>query len=236
LIAEARVEVNGSVAEIGMRVDPDRDRVMVDGVGIRRSKERIYLAMNKPRGVLCSADDPEGRPTVYELLPKLPSRVHSMGRLDFNSEGLLLFTNDGDLTFQTTHPSKGVPREYHVKVQGRIPGKSMVRLRRGIRIGKRPAKFTKCRCLKDTRTNTWLEVTLAEGRNREVRRMFEAVGLNVLKLKRVKFGPIKLGRLKVGGTRPLTDAEVKALRDEDAGTCTKGRSGRSRSPLSETRN
>lgn len=220
IIAEGRVDVNGCVATLGQSVDPEKDRVMVDGVGIRRSRTKVFVAMNKPRGVLCTADDPQGRPTVYGLLPSLPAPVHSVGRLDFNSEGLLLFTSDGDLTRALTRPRSGVLRIYEVKIQGKVPDWAVKKLLRGVKLGNRPARFKECRHLRATETNNWLEVVLDEGRNREIRRMFDEVGLNVLKLKRVAFGPIQLGRLKTAAIRTLTEDEVQALR-----TCTEGQSG-----------
>lgn len=225
IIAEGRVDVNGCVATVGQSVDPEKDRVMVDGVGIRRSRVKVYLAMNKPRGVLCTAADPEGRPTVYGLLPKLPAPVHSMGRLDFNSEGLLLFTNDGDMTRTLTHPSTGLLRVYHVKIQGKVPDWAVKKLLRGVMLGRKPARFKACRRVRDTETNSWLEVSLTEGRNREIRKMFEAVGMNVLKLKRVTFGPVRLGRMNNGAVRELTKEEVQALK-----TCTEDRNGCSPPP------
>ncbi|NOZ01027.1 MAG: rRNA pseudouridine synthase [Deltaproteobacteria bacterium] len=227
IIEQGRVDVNGSMAVLGQSIDPERDRVMVDGEGIRRPKVRVYAAMNKPRGFICTADDPEGRPTVYELLPRLPSPVHSVGRLDFNSEGLLLFTSDGDLTRALTRPASRVPRVYQVKIQGKAPRWALTKLLRGVPMGGRKARFDKCDHVRDTSTNVWLEVVLSEGRNREVRRMFEAVGMNVLKLKRVAFGPIKLGKMKTGSVRLLAEDEVEALK-----TCTEGRSGYSPPPPS----
>ncbi len=234
LIREGRVEVNGEVARIGAVVDPDRDRVRVDGETVHRPGVRLYLVMNKPRGVICAASDPQRRPTVFSLLPGLPARVHSVGRLDFQSEGVLIFTNDGDLSRALAHPSSGVPRVYHVKVQGRVSGAALSRLRRGVmldRAGPRArargglARCTSCRVLRRSRPrpgpgraptapggNTWVEVTLAEGRYREVRRMFEALRLTVLRLRRVRFGPVSLGDLKPGHCRPLTEREVAALR------------------------
>lgn len=225
LIREGRVEVNGQVAAIGAVVDPGRDRVRVDGETVHRPGVRLYLVMNKPRGVLCAASDARGRPTVFSLLPRLPVRVHSVGRLDFQSEGVLLFTNDGDLTRALAHPSSEVPRVYHVKVQGRVPEAAPSRLRRGVTLADGPARCASCKVLRrsiprsepggprqGTGGNTWVEVTVTEGRYREVRRMFEALRLTVLKLRRVRFGPVSLGDLKPGQCRPLTPREVAALR------------------------
>ena len=225
LIAQGRVEVNGRVAVLGQTVDPERDRVVVDGEGIRRARTHLYLLMNKPKCVICTADDPQGRPTAFSLLPPLPGRVHAVGRLDFNSEGLLLFTNDGDLTRVLTRPSGGVERVYEVKIQGEVPVWAVGKLTRGVVLQDGPARAARCERLRETRSNIWLSLTLTEGRYREVRRMCQAVGLNVLKLRRVRFGPIRLGRLAPGRSRPLTATEVEALR-----TCTESRSGGSRPP------
>lgn len=227
LIRAGRVEVNDQVATLGTVVDPKRDRVRVDGETVRRPTIHVYLVMNKPRGVLCAGSDARGRPTVYHLLPPLPVRVHSVGRLDFQSEGVLLFTNDGDLSRALAHPSSQVPRVYHVKVQGRVSDATLARLRRGVILSDGPARCASCRILRrsvprtertrprprrTTGSNTWVEVTVTEGRWREVRRMFQAVGLPVLKLRRVRFGPVALEHLQPGQCRPLTESEVAALR------------------------
>ncbi|HOC99446.1 MAG TPA: pseudouridine synthase [Myxococcota bacterium] len=211
LVAEGRVTVNGQTATIGQIIDPSKDRVMVDGNGIRKMPKRIYLMMNKPREVLCTAADARGRRTVFDLLPELPAKVHSVGRLDFMSEGLLLFTNDGDLTRKLTHPSGGLERVYEVKLQGPVRDWVLGKLVSGVQLEDGFAKAVRVSRLRMAQTNEWLSVTLAEGRYREVRRMMEAVGYNVLKLRRVRFGPVELGDLKIGGFRYLTDEEVMAL-------------------------
>ena len=207
----AEVTVNGETATIGQIIDPSNDRVMVDGTGIRKMPKRIYLMMNKPREVLCTAADARGRRTVFDLLPELPAKVHSVGRLDFMSEGLLLFTNDGDLTRKLTHPSGGLERVYEVKLQGPVRDWVLGKLVSGVQLDDGFAKAVRVSRLRMAQTNEWLSVTLAEGRYREVRRMMEAVGYNVLKLRRVRFGPVELGDLKIGGFRYLTDEEVMAL-------------------------
>jgi len=212
MIAEGRVTVNGNAASIGQSVDPEKDRIMIDGSGVRKMPARIYIVMNKPKEVLCTAADAKGRRTVYDLLPELPSRVHSVGRLDFMSEGLLLFTNDGDLTRKLTHPSGGLERQYEVKLQGPVRDWVLGRLVSGVQLNDGMAKAVRVERLKMAHTNEWLTITLAEGRYREVRRMFEAVGYNVLKLKRVRFGPILLGDLPIGRVRELSEEEVMALR------------------------
>jgi len=211
LINEGRVTVNGVAATIGQSVDPDKDRIMIDGTGIRKMPKKIYLIMNKPKEVLCTAADAKGRRTVYELLPELPSRVHSVGRLDFMSEGLLLFTNDGDLTRKLTHPSGGFEREYEVKLQGPVRDWVLGKLVSGVSLDDGMARALRVTRLRMAQTNEWLSVTLAEGRYREVRRMFEAVCYNVLKLRRVRFGAVQLGDLPIGAVRELTEEEVMAL-------------------------
>lgn len=212
MILEGRVTVNGRTATIGESVDPERDRIMIDGTGIKKMPARLYLVMNKPREVLCTAADADGRRTVYDLLPDLPSRVHSVGRLDFMSEGLLIFTNDGDLTRLLTHPSGGMEREYEVKLQGPVRDWVLGRLVSGVMLKDGMAKALRVNRLRMARTNEWLSITLAEGRYREVRRMFEEVGYNVLKLRRVRFGPIQLGDLPIGRVRELTPSEIDALK------------------------
>lgn len=212
-IAEGRVTVNGKPAFVGQNVDPERDRVALDGETVRPARKRVYLVMHKPRGTMSTADDPKGRPTVYDLLPPLDVKVHSAGRLDFQTEGLLIFSNDGDFTRKLTHPSGGVERVYEVKVQGRLPDWVPARLLAGVTLDDGRARVARLERLRMAQTNEWLEVVLTEGRYREVRRMFQAVGCNVLKLKRVRFGAVSLGKLPIGATRVLTEAEVEALRE-----------------------
>lgn len=223
LIKAGRVEVNGQVAVLGMKVDPRRDKVTVDGERVRLPGQFVYLVMNKPREVICSTSDEKGRRTVYDLLPPLPVRVHSVGRLDYHSEGVLLFTNDGELTFALSHPSAAIERVYRVKVQGKVEEKVCERLLKGVRLEDGLARASSCRIVGRTvprpgsgkprspTGNTWLEVTLTEGRYREVRRMLEALHLRVMRLKRIRFGPISLGKLKSGQVRALTKKEVEAL-------------------------
>jgi 23S rRNA pseudouridine2605 synthase len=212
-IAEGRVTVNGKPAFVGQNVDPEHDRVALDGETVRPTRKRVYLVMHKPRGTMSTADDPKGRPTVYGLLPPLDVKVHSAGRLDFQTEGLLIFSNDGDFTRKLTHPSGGVERVYEVKVQGRLPDWVPARLLAGVTLDDGRARVARIDRLRMAQTNEWLEVVLTEGRYREVRRMFQAVGCNVLKLKRVRFGAVSLGKLPIGATRMLTEAEVEALRE-----------------------
>ncbi len=212
-IAEGRVTVNGRPAFLGQSIDPERDRVALDGETVRPPRKRVYLLLHKPRGTMSTTSDPKGRPTVYALLPPLDVKVHSAGRLDFQTEGLLIFSNDGDFTRRLTHPSAGVERVYEVKVQGRLPDWVPARLLNGVTLDDGRARVARIERLRMAQTNEWLEVVLTEGRYREVRRIFQAVGCNVLKLKRVRFGTVSLGRLPIGATRELTEAEVEALRE-----------------------
>lgn len=213
LIAEGRVTVNGAVVqELGVKVDPGRDAIKVDGTRIPPIPDsHTYLMMNKPRGCVTTLSDPEGRPTIKDLLVGVRTRVYPVGRLDFNSEGLLLLTDDGDLARELMHPGRGVDKTYAVKVRGTPSGESLKRLRTGIRIEGRktmPAKVT----VERPGANAWLRVTIAEGRKHQVRNMLQAVGHQVLKLKRIRYGGLDLGSLPPGGVRRLTSEQVEKLR------------------------
>ena len=206
LIADGRVTVNGDVAELGRRVDPEHDHVEVDGVPISVREGLVYYLLNKPPGVVTTASDPQGRRTVVELVPEEP-RVFPVGRLDAETEGLLLLTNDGDLTHRLTHPSFGVEKEYLALVDG-SPGRAALRrLREGVELDDgvtAPAKAS----LEPPNT---LTIVIHEGRNRQVRRMCDAIGHPVLRLVRTRIGPLTDRTLKPGEWRDLTQAEVRAL-------------------------
>ncbi|HET6964824.1 MAG TPA: pseudouridine synthase [Acidimicrobiales bacterium] len=206
LIAEGRVEVNGVPAVLGRRVDPETDRVTVDGVPVGVRPGLVYYLLNKPAGVVSTASDPQGRPTVTELVPAEP-RVFPVGRLDTATEGLLLLTNDGDLTHRLTHPSFGVEKEYLASVEGTPRPGSIRRLREGVELEDgltAPAKVSQA-------APDVLRITIHEGRNRQVRRMAEAVGHPVRRLVRTRIGPLRTGTLGPGEWRPLTQEEVRAL-------------------------
>lgn len=211
MIEAGRVEVNGQIARtLGTRVDPERDAVRVDGARISGEETRVYILLYKPRGVITTTSDPEGRPTVFELLRGVRQRVFPVGRLDWDTEGLLLFTNDGDLAFRLTHPAHHVPRVYRVKVRGIITDESLVAARRGLWLDgrkSRPARVTRI----SSRTHTWLEMVLHEGRRNQIRRTFERLGHPVLKLRRIAIGPITDRQLKPGQHRRLTPEEVRRL-------------------------
>ncbi len=208
MIAEGRVEVNGQVAHIGARVNVEADSVMVDGkqVGIR--PDFVYILLNKPPEFISAVTDPLGRPTVTDLVPS-EVRLFPVGRLDYDSEGLLIITNDGDLTNLVTHPSHGVDKEYLVHVDGPISERAISRLRRGVELEdgmSAPAKVGKV-------SDDLIRITIHEGRNRQVRRMCEAVGHKVVRLARTRIGPIRDQRLRQGEWRYLELSEVVALRN-----------------------
>jgi 23S rRNA pseudouridine2605 synthase len=222
-IREGRVRVNGQVIALGDRADPDSDAVRVDGKRVRpRTGAKSYVLLNKPKGYVTTVDDPEGRNTVLDLLPPaVRGRVKPVGRLDVQTEGLLLLTNDGELARLVTHPSTGCPKEYRVKVSG-VPAEAQLeRLRRGIPLDGRPTRAARIERISTTARgdegNSWLRVVLQEGRTRQIRRMFEMIGHPVSKLKRVAIGPIRDDRLPTGAWRPLSPAEVERLRASGRG-------------------
>ncbi len=214
LIAEGRVTVNGKTAVLGMKADPAKDHIKIDGKLVARPEPKVYLIFNKPRGVVTSLSDPEARPTVKDYIGDVRYRVYPVGRLDYDSEGLLLLTNDGDFAQAILHPSKKIPKSYLVKVKGE-PGEDEIRkLSAGIRLEDgitAPAKLQKVRAAE---SNTWLEITIHEGRKRQIRRMLEQTGHRVLKLKRTGINGIRLGNLKPGGYRYLRPEEISKIKKE----------------------
>lgn len=213
LIRQGRVSVNGTVVDVlGAKADPARDEITVDGERVQLAK-RIYLVAHKPPGMVTTLHDPEGRPTIRDLLPEGLDRVFPVGRLDFGTRGVVLLTNDGELASRLLHPRYGVPRTYKAKVFGRPDEKALRRLRQGIRIepGLRtgPAEVKVDEGLPK---KTWVTITIREGRRREIRRMCEAVGHPVDRLIRERFGPLELGSMPPGAVRPLSSKEVQALR------------------------
>jgi 23S rRNA pseudouridine2605 synthase len=213
LIAEGRVRVNGApVVEVGAHADPALDTIEVDGRPLPRAEPKRYVLLHKPPGYLTTREDPRGRPRVFDLVPELGVRLHSVGRLDFDAEGLLLLTNDGDLTFRLTHPRHGVRRVYHVLVEGRLEPAVLRALERGVVLEDGPARVDRARRLRDGGNGLhWIELALSEGRYREVKRLCRAVGLVVQRLRRMAFGPLELGELPTGQWRELTAAEVERL-------------------------
>ena len=223
LITAGEVNVNGKiVTELGAKADPEIDHIKVRGRLINPvlgPREKLYVLLNKPKGFLTSLADPKGRPLVTQLIPSSLGRLHPVGRLDFNTEGLLLLTNDGELTNLITSAKNQIPKVYKVKVKG-VPSDSAIeRLRRGISIGEgertAPAEV---RRLRARDINSWFEVTLHEGRNQQIRRMFDAIGHSATKLRRVRIGPLEDVRLKPGEWRRLSPFEVNRLKRLSAGT------------------
>ncbi len=216
LIADGRVSVNGVVIrELGTRADPDRDRILVDGRAVRQTTRFQYFLLNKPRGYMSTRSDPEGRPTVLDLLKGVRDYVYPVGRLDYASEGLLILTNDGELAARLTHPRYEVEREYHARVRGTPDARAVARLARGVMIeGERTAPAD-VRLLARGRgqheDQAVLAITVHEGRQHEVRQMCEAVGHPVVRLRRVRIGPLSDPDLATGAVRELTVSEVKTL-------------------------
>ncbi len=213
LIGAARVRVNGKVVtELGSKADPDHDFIKVDGKLVRQApRVLLYLMLNKPKGCVTTTSDPQGRPTVIEMLGRYRSRVYPVGRLDYQSEGLLLFTNDGEFAHQVLSAKSRIPKTYRVKINGNPSEEDLQRLRAGVRLDRKDTAPAKIRRIK-AGDNPWFEVTLIEGRNNQIRRMFRQRGFLVEKIKRIKIGPLALAKLPVGKTRPLTEAEVQRLR------------------------
>ena len=223
IIQQGRVTVNGQiVSELGSKADPERDHIRVDGKLLKGSERHVYLALNKPKGYVTTVTDPEHRPTIMDLVRKVSARVYPVGRLDFNSEGLLLLTNDGELAERLMHASSHLPKTYVVKVSGQPGPEAIERLRRGITLPPepRPGRKRESKAVKTAPAkirmvreaeNPWYEVTLIEGRNRQIRRMFEQVGHHVEKIRRVKYGPLELD-VEPGKYRELTRGEVERLK------------------------
>jgi pseudouridine synthase len=213
MIADGRVQVNGStVSDLGAKVDEARDKVAVDGRLLKPGRELVYLALNKPPGTLVTRADPEGRPTVMSLLPKMREAVFPVGRLDLDSGGLLLLTNDGDLAFRLTHPRFEIRKLYAVEVEGSLSEEEASRLERGVRLDGRRTAPARVRVASRGPRRSQALVEIHEGRKREVRRMMDQVGHRVLSLKRVEFAGIRLGSLPTGQWRPLRRDEVRSLR------------------------
>lgn len=217
MIREGRVTVNGRVVtELGSRADAARDHIKVDGKLITRAETHRYILLYKPKEVMTTVEDPQGRRTVIDLVKGVRERIYPVGRLDFHSEGLILLTNDGDLAYKVSHPKHGSVKTYHVKVRG-VPTERLVeKLERGITIdGKRtlPCEITRMKTTGrgEDEGNSWYEVKLREGRTQQIRKMFQAVGHPVSKLRRVAIGPLSDPRLTPGDYRELTTKEVKML-------------------------
>lgn len=212
-IREGRVTVNGRVVlEPGTLVDPCRDHIKVDGRLVRLSFAPVYILLNKPRGFVSTVRDPQGRPTVLDLIKGVKGRLFPVGRLDYETEGLLLLTNDGGMAYRLLHPRYGISRVYLVKVRGIPTKEELALLRRGTRLKGGKTARAEVTLLRALKSNAWLRIVLREGRHREVRQMCEAIGHPAMNLRRVAFGPLTLGDLPIGRARPLTDQEVRGLR------------------------
>jgi len=213
LILAGRVAVNGRVVrELGTRADPRRDVVTVDGERLAAAGPRRTILLHKPRGVVSTMADPEGRPTVRDLVRAFPERLYPVGRLDLQTSGLLLLTNDGTLAARLLAGERGVERVYEVKVDGRPEGRALERIRRGIRLDDATPVPAEVRVLRELPTKTWLEMRVRRGHWHVIRRLCEAVGVRVDKLVRVAFGPVQLGTLEPGAFREATRGELAALR------------------------
>ncbi len=210
-ILEGRVSVNGQVVRLlGSKVDPDHDRVEVDGRQIR-IRRKIYAALNKPVKYVCSHKDELGRQTIYELLPKEWNGISSVGRLDYNSEGLIFLTNDGQFALRLTHPRYGIRKKYIVTVDGQVVPEILRKFVQGIFDGGEKLKALSAHLVSSSRARSVVEMELGEGKNREVRRMFESQNFTVKRLQRTQIGKIKLGELRPGKWRTLSETEIRTL-------------------------
>lgn len=214
MINAGRITVNGKIATLGMKADPAKDHIKVDRKLLIKPEPKVYLLLNKPKSVVTSLYDPEGRATVKDFLKKIKYRVYPVGRLDYDSEGLLLMTNDGDFANAILHPSKKIPKTYLVKVKGVIEEAKIVKLKTGVKLIDGLTAPAKVRKISTTENNSWIEMTMHEGRKRQIRRMLETIGHTVLKLKRVKINGIALGDLKPGEYRYLTPEEIEKIKKE----------------------
>ncbi len=212
IIAAGRVKINGVTATLGASVE-ETDEVTLDGQPIAQTeKKEEYYIMNKPKGVVCTVSDDRGRKTVMDLLPEGVGRVFPVGRLDYATEGLLILTNDGDMAFRLTHPKTEIPKTYMAKIEGTLTEKDLNPIRSGIELDGVLTKKCKAHIVETNKAYTKVHVTITEGKNRQVRRMFEAIGKNVEFLKRVSIGALKLSGLDRGQIRPLTAEEVSYLK------------------------
>jgi len=210
-ILDGRVSVNGQpVRLLGSKVDPDHDRVAVDGKPVR-AKKLLYIAMNKPVGCVCSRKDELNRPTIYELIPREWDTVQTVGRLDFKSEGLIFLTNDGQFALRLTHPRYGVRKKYLATVEGQVTPEMLQTFKRGVYHEGEKLQALDARIISGTRDKSVVELELGEGKNREVRRLFESQALTVKKLQRTQIGRIRLAELKPGKWRTLNAVEIKTL-------------------------
>jgi pseudouridine synthase len=211
IILNGRVTVNGQrVSKLGACVDPRTDKICVDG-RVLRAPEKVYLAFHKPKGCVCTRHDEEKRPTIMDLLPREQASLYPVGRLDFNSEGLIFLTNDGEFSLRLTHPRYGVVKKYLATLSGPVTADMLAQVTRGVFHEGERMRAEKATLVSTRDNRSVVELELGEGKNREVRRMFETFGLFVRKLVRTQIGTVRLGNLKAGQSRPLTEAEIRSL-------------------------
>ncbi len=211
MIENGEVKINGKICSLGDEVDIDSDHVTVNGKTVSAVKKYDYYIMNKPKGYVCTVKDDKGRKTVMDLLPQNVKRVFPVGRLDYDSEGLLILTNDGELTYRLTHPKNEIPKTYLVKLEGTISDEALNKVRNGVVIDGKKTGKSNIKIVEQTRDAVRLHITITEGRNRQVRKMFLAVGKEVKLLKRIKIGELSLKGLDRGEVRKLTNEEVEYL-------------------------
>jgi 23S rRNA pseudouridine2605 synthase len=214
LITAGRVRVNGDLAQLGMSVEPGKDVVLLDDKPVEQKEAIFTIALYKPKGVVCTSEDPQGRNTVQEYVKDIPARLYNVGRLDINTEGLLLMTNDGELAYRMTHPKFSVEKTYYAICDGKLTASEIASLVNGVQLEDGMTAPARVERVRPTRMgDTTFLITIHEGRNRQIRRMLEAVGHRTLRLKRERFGPITLGDMSPGETRQLSQNELNALRE-----------------------
>jgi 23S rRNA pseudouridine2605 synthase len=211
LIKEGRITVNGQIAQLGQKADPEKDYIKVDGKLLIKPEPKVYYAFYKPRKVITSLIDPQGRPTIKDFIKGIKFRVYPVGRLDFDSEGLLLLTNDGELAYHVMHPSSEIEKTYLVKVDGIIDPETIEKLKKGIKIDGKLAIPVSVNLVRKLKANSWIKITLHEGRKRQIRKMLERVGHPVIRLIRIAIDGVKLEALKPGQYRSLTKEEIESL-------------------------
>ena len=214
LIFEGSVTVNGKTAIIGMKADPTKDHIKVNGKLLFSPERKVYFIFNKPRGVVTSMSDPEGRPIVKDFLRGIKQKVFPVGRLDYDSEGLIIVTNDGDFAQAILHPSKKIPKTYLVKIKGVLEDDELEKLRTGIRLDRVLTAPAKVKRLRKTENNSWIEMTISEGKKRQIRRMLERVGHPVMRLLRVRINGLEMGELSPGSCRRMSPEEIEKIKKE----------------------
>jgi pseudouridine synthase len=222
LISAGRVSVNGSIViELGLKVDAAKDSIIIDGQPLPEPPRLRYILLNKPVGYLCSVKEEHGKKSVLSLLPKMPERLYPVGRLDYDSSGLLLLTNDGALTHDLLHPSRKINKTYLAKVAGPVSAADLDKLRHGLLLEDGPTAPAQVTLVRRAKSVSILEITIHEGRKRQVRRMCEQAGHPVRQLKRLHFGPLSLGRLKPGEWRELSPRELRELKKPESNRTTR---------------